>query len=291
MDSHTQSRGWWCGARIMKFVTVLCIVGSASSRSALSHGVPSFSQPTSETVPNDHLVQRDLDSAPASEKAPVPRSPQGALIMAAARGDLEGVKRAIELGADVNGQSLAGHTALIVAAAQGQTATVQYLLTRGADVNIPGVKGSTALIAAARRWHEEIVQLLLDHGADVHARTHFQVTALLAALSGEGFMYDATLNVYEAKQFAITHEAIPQVRRLLILLLDHGADVNARNMKGATPLRLAVETGHSELVQTLLQYGAQVHGKAKDGQTVLMAAQARNLPEIENLLQQAGARH
>src|SRR5262249_51347846 len=143
---------------------------------------------------------------------------------------------------------------------------------------------------AARRWQGEVAHFLLDHGADVHARTHFQVTALLAVLSGEGFMYDETLNVYEPKQVAITQEANPQVLNLITLLLDHGADINVRNMKGKTPLRLAVESGNSELVHLFLRRRAQVDDKAKDGQTALMVARAQNLTEIIQLLQQAGAR-
>ena len=270
---------------------VLSVVGRSSL--TLSHVVPPSAQYPIDATPDYDMVQRDPGPTPDQEieRTTTPHSPQGALITAAVRGDVDGVRRALAHGADINGRSPAGHTALIVAAAQGQTATVQYLIARNADINAQGPNGGTALIAAARRWHEEVVQWLLDHGAEVQARTRFHVTALIAALSGEGFVYDATLNVYEAKQFVITHDAIPQVQRLITILLDHGADINGRNMKGKTPLRLAVETGHNELVQTLLQHGAQVHDKAKDGQTALMVAQARNLSDIVSLLQQAGALH
>lgn len=224
-----------------------------------------------------------------SERRAAPHATQGSLIGAAAHGNLTAVQHLLDQGADINGTTPAGHTALMGAAAQGHTAVVQCLLERGADVNAKAQNEATALIAAARRWHEEVVQLLLEHGADVQARTRFHVTALLAALSGEGFLYDAALDVYEPKEFVITHEALPRVQHILTLLLDHGADINEKNREGKTALRLAVETGHSELVQTLLRRGAQVQGRAKDGQTVLMVAEAKGLPEIIRVLRQAGA--
>ena len=257
----------------------------------LSHIAPASYQATSGNSPVDQLVQvvEERPSTPVPKRDSMLRPPQVALVTAAARGNVDDVRRALEHGAAINGQGPGGYTALLVAAAQGHLETVQYLVANNADINAQGRNGATALIAAARRWQKEVALFLLDHGADVHARTHFHVTALLAVLSGEGFMYDPTLNVYEPKQFAITHETTPQVLNLVTLLLDRGADVNVRNRKGKTPLRLAIESGNRELVQLFLQRRAQVDSKAKDGQTPLMVARAQNLTEIIQLLQQAGA--
>ena len=282
----------WHGNRAIIGLAIFMI---AAIRSPVARASLLYSSQSHQNSPcstrNNECLSFFAESGQESEHQTTPHLVQGKLISAAVQGNLEEVKRLLTQGAEINGTGRAGHTALIVASAQGHTAVVQYLLERGANINARGKNDATALIAAARRWHEEIVQLLLDHGADVHARTRFHVTALLAALSGEGFLYDAELGVYEPKQFVITHENLSSVQHLLTLLLNHGADVdvNVKNREGKTALRLAVETGHAELVQTLLQHGAQVQGKAKDGQTALMVAEAKGLTKIMRMLQQAGA--
>jgi ankyrin repeat protein len=40
-------------------------------------------------------------------------------------------------------------------------------------------------------------------------------------------------------------------------LLAHGADVNAKNESGKSPLLQAVQYGHKEVVEVLLQAGAE----------------------------------
>jgi ankyrin repeat protein len=40
------------------------------------------------------------------------------------------------------------------------------------------------------------------------------------------------------------------------MLLEHGADVNARNKNGLTPFVLASQGGHEEIMHVLVQHGA-----------------------------------
>ena len=59
------------------------------------------------------------------------------------------------------------------------------------------------------------------------------------------------------------HEAI------VSLLLEKGADVNAKNNDGWTPLHWASENGHEAIVSLLLEKGADVNAKDNDGETPL----------------------
>ena len=52
--------------------------------------------------------------------------------------------------------------------------------------------------------------------------------------------------------------------------LEAGADVNAKDKGGWTPLRWAARNGYTDIVKTLIDTGANVHARDGDGRTVLM---------------------
>ena len=69
--------------------------------------------------------------------------------------------------------------------------------------------------------------------------------------------------------------------------LGAGADINAADYYGRTPLHWAAEHNKPEVAKVLLANGAQVNVRTKNGQTAL--AFARGKPEMEALLRQHGA--
>jgi uncharacterized protein len=80
----------------------------------------------------------------------------------------------------------------------------------------------------------------------------------------------------------------PEIARLLI---EEGAEVNARDIDGWTPLLSAVLWSKTpEIVTLLIDAGADVNAKDNDGWTPLMiAAQHSSTPEIVTVLVEAGA--
>jgi ankyrin repeat protein len=59
------------------------------------------------------------------------------------------------------------------------------------------------------------------------------------------------------------------------LLIANGADVNQKNVRGATALMAAAIDGIPSVVRYLLEQGADVNAKDQDGTTALMCAEGR----------------
>lgn len=73
------------------------------------------------------------------------------------------------------------------------------------------------------------------------------------------------------------------------LVSSPGADVNAINESGNTPLLEAARYGHEDICRVLIAAGADVKAKDKDGKTALMLAVQNNHDDVVRVLKQAGA--
>ncbi|MDA7653433.1 ankyrin repeat domain-containing protein [bacterium] len=108
---------------------------------------------------------------------------------AAKMGNIEGVKKAIADGANVNARDTSGN-ALNHATANrmprahligGHKGIVELLIAVGADVNVKNQRGRTPLYDAAIWDRKDIAKLLFDAGADVNAKDNDGKTPLDAA--------------------------------------------------------------------------------------------------------------
>jgi len=103
------------------------------------------------------------------------------------------------------------------------------------------VAGDTALHFAGASYSPKIVRRLLDLGADVRAKNRRRAEALHAASEG-----GPDSERWNPQRQAATIE----------LLIDSGADANARAAGGVTPLHRAVRTRCAAAVRALLERGA-----------------------------------
>ena len=77
--------------------------------------------------------------------------------------------------------------------------------------------------------------------------------------------------------------------RVVKYLVRHGANVNAKDKNGRTPLHLAIGGRHFEVVKYLVKHGADVNAKDKDGNTSLHKAVIMNELEVVKYLVKHGA--
>jgi len=128
---------------------------------------------------------------------------------------------------------------------------------------------------------------------DVADRVHRMQTTLLSALRATLTLSLFVTAMAHASLFDILQDAHGDMSNPadgLRSALASGAEVNARDASGATPLILAAWLGTpTEAVKVLVDAGADVHAVSHGGITPLMAAARSAWPETLALLRAAGA--
>ena len=167
-------------------------------------------------------------------------------------------------GANVNVHDDNGNTALHFVASECCLKAARILLERNAEVDYRNSRGSTSLLVASEHGTPDLVQLFLDYKADVHACDADGGTVLhRAAIAGR-----------------------LETCRLLLKL---DVEVNSRNNEGLTPLHLAsagYEKGNLNLVRLLLDHGADAQARNLSGKIASEVARGRSRDEIVQLLSQ-----
>ncbi len=159
-------------------------------------------------------------------------------------------------------------------------AIVALLLAHGARVDERGAGGLTPLQAASRCGNRDVVEALLAGGADVRA-----AKPPLRLADGRPTTGDIWSGATALHYAADAGEA-----GIVVALLDHHADLDARTAEGATPLLMAVMRKDRAMVSLLLDRGADVTLATQQGVTPIQTAHDLQDEDIERLLRAHGAR-
>ena len=156
-----------------------------------------------------------------------------------------------------------GRTLLHTAAGAGNLRTVEFLLRLGADPNTPNGGGHTPLYCVGNECKasdgEKVVHALVKAGAKVDAHDGVKHCTALHMAARRG-------NVNVAKA-----------------LLECGADIEARDTLGETPLRRSVNCDKPEVAALLLSRGADRRSKGSKGLTPLLAARSSAMKRLLSL--------
>jgi len=171
------------------------------------------------------------------------------------------------------------------------------LLRRGADPNLRDDQGQVALFVALRGNSLKAAKVLWEAPTlDVDARSPADETPLMmAALRGETEAAAALVargaavrkDGWTPLHYAATGGSVPIIR----MLLDHGAELEARSPNGTTPLMMAAGYGSEEAVDALLAAGADRTVKNQRGWDAVEFARASGRDFLVKRLQAAGLSH
>ena len=155
-----------------------------------------------------------------------------------------------------------GLTPLVYAARANDLDSVKALLAAGADVNQTTLYGWSPLLVATQNRYYRLGAYLLDHGANVNLTNKGGWTPLYLATDNRNI---------ESGDYPVRKPDMDHLDYIK-LLLDHGADVNARmkdstetrtvftnqwlDENGATAFLRASQSGDIELMKLLLAHGA-----------------------------------
>jgi len=222
---------------------------------------------------------------------------ENALMISAARGQTDFVLMLLGQEAD---PSMNGHfgTAMDCAAESGKTQAVVALLESGTDPNVKNQRGQTALHLATGAGHPHVMRALLSRGADLNAGSDHTRNVLFSAIVWEQSIdvlnilleYGADIDARYTGGRTMLHLAAERNCVAFInLLLARGAPREALSSQGVTALYSAAEFEHHEAVQILASECANVDAADRDGRTPLLLATIRNQERIVQILLDAGA--
>lgn len=151
---------------------------------------------------------------------------------------------------------------LFEACAAGRIDVVREILDAApAQVNAWGRDGFQPLGLASFFGHAELAALLVARGAEVGSPSHnlLNVQPLHSAVAGQHLAiarllleHGADANARQGEDFTPLHGAAQNGQvEMIRLLLAHGADPQATSASGKAPLDLALEGGHAEAAEAL----------------------------------------
>lgn len=208
------------------------------------------------------------------------------LFAAIDKDDVGAIKTLLANRADINSRLAAnGYSTVMQATKGGQLRSLRYLILKGADTNLQDKDGKTAMHIAASEGKVDVFNVLAAAGAN----------AAIKDYSGKTALDYAAKQIRPTLEVTIAQTAIDKNKALFELvgtsstnavskLIDSGANVNAVNSRGQTPLIVAANNNDANMVHLLLAKGANPDLRDKNGDTAIKIATKNGNAELAQII-------
>jgi len=228
------------------------------------------------------------------------------LHVASQHGNVEAARLLLERGARIDAVDNNHSTPLHVASQHRKVKTSRLLLEHGANIHVQNKEDQTPQHLLLAMWSYnspdddvDTIRFFLERGADVDAVDEYHLTLLhVASYHGSVkvarllLQHGANINARNGEGQTLLHRALVGINDgmwgdsfdAIQLLLENGADIDALDDDHLTPLHLASEYGSVRATRLLLEHGANVHLQNNDGYTPSQVASAKDHDKIVRLL-------
>ncbi len=168
---------------------------------------------------------------------------------------------------------------------------VLQLIRDGVDINVMNTENMTPLMYAASNNDEELVKALIDSKANLELCDHRGETALFYAGNLSDYKNGETALFHAGNLFHVDNisDYNKPENKVIALLLNAGANVNAQNKNGYTPLMISAGHGRNLIVDKMISAGADQTLKNDYGQSyenyfkeINMSYEKEQAPELEH---------
>ncbi|KAI9652012.1 MAG: hypothetical protein M1831_007253 [Alyxoria varia] len=239
---------------------------------------------------------------------------RNALMLAGRSGSEEAMSFLISMGANVDTTDMTGWTVLMQVVSSGNKKLTQLLLSRGAEINHFTPECKNAISEAVQNHHLEVLKSLVEAGADLESRSMDDWTPLMHAcyngdlwivkyLLVKGAHVESTSQRDESPMLLAAARGHLEVCKVLVqagalpettwaakkqseeLSSYVQTSIERTSLLGWTPLMVACQGGHIDIVRYLLSEGGNLETKSPFGKTALAIARETGRSEIVELLQ------
>ncbi|MDR1443656.1 MAG: ankyrin repeat domain-containing protein [Treponema sp.] len=209
--------------------------------------------------------------------------------------DVKTIALILEHRALINARNREGDTSLHLAVRMDDAETGELLISRGADIFAPNARGEIPLYlafhspGAVRRWmindHTIVARDGLGNGI-LHYAAQWKIDSHIPYIVQQGANVEAVNATGETPLFvAVKYNGVSTIETLI----KAGASINSRDSLGNSALHAAVRWNNEEAALTLINEGIDINAHALNGKTPLHDAVRLGITGIEALLVAQGA--
>ena len=209
------------------------------------------------------------------------------------------LSRILDNNASIDARNMAGDTSLLLAVRHNERSAGELLLSRGANIFAVNARGESPLSLTfppsgsidyeLRHWMINPQTLVSHDGLGntiLHYAAQWQLSTWIPMLIQQGAETEASNATGETPLFIAVRVDSPATIRALVT---NGASLSNRDSLGNSALHTAVRWSALNAAITLLDLGMDINGHALNGKTALHDSIRLGIQNIETLLIQRGA--